>query len=159
MTNKTVDFTKEVFEFLKKLAASNKSYRELDEEYDLWADDLGRIEQGAVCCDLTLLYDPGFKEDKDNFCIGSGFAIDAKYFLLGKDTDYGEIKGVPYDCVMGFYGYLKDTYEETLNGLSEQFDNCLKESEDLVKGINESELTWDKVESYEGDIYPGYSAA
>lgn len=148
---KTIDFTRETYNWLKELSTTTEKWN--DEWLD---DDLGFIKQGAVCCDLTLMIDPGFKDE--SYAFNGRFVIDAKYFLLGKDTGYGEIKGVPYDCVSGFYGYLKDTYEDTLNGLSEQFAECLKEDAELVAGVENTELTWEKVESYPGDIYPGYQA-
>ena len=147
-----IDFTEDRYEYLKEVARTGK-YENNKFNKEL-ADYLGCIKQGAVCCDLTILEDEGF--EGENFCFGGKFVIDAKYFLLGKDTGYGRKKGVPYDCVMGFYGRLKDTYEETVKGLSEMFSECLKEDDGLVEGIKETELTWDKVDSYSGDIYPGF---
>lgn len=144
----TETFTKEMYEKLKEMARTginpdNVCY-------------ICQIEQGAVSCDYAVLEDEGF-EDED-YCFGGKFVIDAKYFLLGKNTKYGSIKGVPYDCPMGFYGRLKDTYEETVKGLSEMFSECLKKDDELVEGIKETELTWEKVRAYPGEIYPGYEA-
>ena len=149
---KSLDFSRSVYEWLKELATTGNW------DFDEYSDDnIGFINQGAVCCDLTVIEDDGF-EDED-YCFGGKFVIDAKYFLLGEDTGYSEIKGVPYDCVSGFYGYLKDTYEETVEDILKRFDECLAENKNLIEGSKNTELTWNKVESYEGDVYPGYKVA
>lgn len=135
MTNKTVIFTKATYEYLKEVAKTGKMY--IDN------DCLGFISQGAVCCDFTLMEDPGFKDE--DYCFGGAFVIDAAYYLLGKDGGYGERNGIPYDCVGGFYGYLLDTYEETLDGLINQFDEYLNEYDELVEGVKNTELTWTEV--------------
>ena len=48
---------------------------------------------------------------------------------------------------MGFYGYLKDTYEETKAGLLALFYECMQEDAELVEGAKNTTLTWDKVRS------------
>lgn len=142
---KTINFAEETYNLLKKsFAAKDKNLR---------IDYLGSIKQGAVCCDLNLLEDEGF--NGEDYCYNGKYVIDAEYYLLGKDGGYGKYKGIPYDCISGFYGYLKDTYEETIAGLSQQFDDYM-DNEELKTGIQRTDLTWDKVEAYEGNIYPDY---
>ena len=146
--SKVFDFTADTYEWLKKLALTGKWDAEHEDGY------LGFIKQGAVRCDIIVIEDKGLAEE--DYCFGGRFAIDAKYYLLGEDTGYGEIKGVPYDCVSGFYGYLMDTYEDTAKGLLELFDECLNDDEKLVNGSKNTDLTWEKVEACEDDRYPGY---
>ncbi len=148
---KTIDISRAAYKWLKELASTGNW------DYEHKEDVIGFIQQGAVCCDIIVIEDDGYKDE--DYCFGGKFVIDAKYYLLGKDTGYGEIKGVPYDCIGGFYGYLKDTYEETINGFVELFDECLADNKDLVEGIKNTELTWDKVEAYNGEVYPGYKVA
>lgn len=132
MTNeKTITFTREMYNKLKKGAEKGK----IDCDY------IAQIIQGAVSCDFCIIADEGFADT--DFCIAGKYAIDAKYFLLGKDSGYGETdNGTPYDCPGGFYGYLKDTYEETVDGFLTQFDECM-ENEELIAGTKETVLTWE----------------
>ena len=148
---RTIDFKEENYEWLKELASTGIWNPKHTDDY------LGSIRQGAVCCDFIVMEDEEF--ENEDFCFGGKFAIDAKYYLLGRDAGYSEVKGVPYDCVSGFYGRLKDTYEETVEDLVGMFDACLAECDILVEGLKNTELTWEKVEAYEGDIYPGYKIA
>ena len=130
---KKITFTRETYDKLVKGAAAGK----IDLDY------IGQIWQGAVSCDLCVIEDEGF--EGEDYCIGGKYAIDAKYFLLGKDSGYGETEhGTPYDCPGGFYGYLKDTYEETVNGFLAQFDECMDvDAGELIAGTKETALTWE----------------
>jgi len=147
MNSKAFDFTADTYAWLKKLAAEGKWDDGHNDTY------VGSIKQGAVRCDLTVIEDEGLAEE--DYCFGGRFVIDGKCYLLGEDTGYGEIKGVPYDCVSGFYGYLRDTYEDTARELLELFDIGLLNNEKIAKGSRNMDLTWDKVETCEGNIYPG----
>lgn len=130
--DKKITFTRETYDKLVKgVAAGN-----IDCDY------IGQIWQGAVSCDLSIIEDEGF--EGADYCIGRKYAIDAKYFLLGKDSGYGETEhGTPYDCPCGFYGELKDTYEDTLNGFMAMFDECMEGNEELIAGTKETTLTWE----------------
>lgn len=134
MTSKSILFTRETYDYLKEVAKTGTATK---------GDYLGYIAQGAVCCDLILMEDPGFRDE--DYCFGEAFVIDCSYYLLGKYGGYGERKGIPYDCLGGFYGYLLDTYEETLDGLINQFDEYLNEYDELVEGVKNTELTWMEV--------------
>ena len=129
---KKITFTKETYDKLKKGAATG----------NIDCDYIGYITQGAVKCDLCVMEDEGY--EGEDWCIAGRYFIDAKYFLLGKDSGYGETdKGTPYDCSCGFCGYLKDTYEETVNGFLSMFDECMEGNEELIAGTKETTLTWE----------------
>ena len=131
----TITFSKGSYEYFKRVISTGKL-----ENYN---DFLGQIYEGAVCCDLIILSDEGY--EGENYCYGSRYMLDGKFYLLGKDTGYGQTKnGTPYDCVSGFYGYLKDTYEETVEGLIKQFNELTSEDPELREGCANTELTWEK---------------
>ncbi len=129
---KKLEFTRETYDKLKKGAAEGK----------LECDVIGTIEQGAVSCEFKVVEEEGYKDE--DYCIGGKYFIDADYFLLGKDTGYNETEnGTPYDCPSGFVAYLKDTYEETVEGFMSLFDECMKNDEELIAGTKEETLTWE----------------
>ena len=132
---KKITFTKENYDYLKRVITTG--------EYENYNDFLGKIMEGAVCCDIIILEDPGY--EGEDYCYGGRYMIDCKFYLLGKNTGYGERSGIPYDCVSGFYGYLKDTYEETLNGIVKQFDELVAENPELKEGITNTKLTWESI--------------
>ena len=132
---KKITFTKDNYDYLKRVITTGK--------YENHNDFLGKIMEGAVCCDIIILEDPDY--EGEDYCYGGKYMIDCNVFLLGKNTGYGERSGIPYDCVSGYYGYLKDTYEETLDGIVKQFDELVAENLELKEGIANTELTWESV--------------
>lgn len=132
---KKITFTKESYDYFKRVITTGRL-----ENFD---DFLGQIMEGAVCCDLIILEDDGC--NGEDYCYGGKFMINCQFFLLGKDTGYGERNGIPYDYISGFYGYLKDTYEETLDGIVKQFDELIAENPELKEGAANNELTWESM--------------
>ena len=129
-----ITFTKESYERFKKIIADG--YLDGD-------DYLGAIMEGAVCCDIVVREDKGY--DGENYCYGGKFVLDCCFYILGEDRGYGETKkGTPYDFWDGFYGYLKDTYEETVEGLVKQFNELTSEDAALKARCANTELTWEK---------------
>ncbi len=134
--NRKIDFTRERYEDIKN---------NVEEFYKKNGDYAGQIVEGAVCCDFTILEDGCF--EKEDYCVGSGFVINAYFYLLGKDTGYGETDfGTPYDCVCGFYAYMKPTYEEFIDGIVSQFEEYVGKYKELADGVNETERTWENEE-------------
>ncbi len=152
MNKKKIEISEEIFNRLAYMS-EGKGYVFKD-----GCDLIGFIKQGAVCCDLVLREDKSFSGE--DYCYDGKYVIDATFYLLGKDTGYGEQNGVPYDCVKGFYSkaivtknvpgthsvFKKcvTTYEEFIENLCKEFDENL--NNELIAGTNETELTWEKVE-------------
>lgn len=132
---KKITFTKESYDYFKRVITTGK--------YENYNDFLGQIMEGAVCCDIIILENPDY--EGEDYCYDGRYMIDCELYLLGKDTGYGERNGIPYDCVSGFYGYLKDTYEETLDSIVKQFDKLVAENPELKKAVIEKELTWESI--------------
>lgn len=147
MNTRNITFSKETYDKLKKLAETGKGWNRTE-------DFLGNITQGAVCADLILIED---EEAGEEYTIAGDYALDAHYYYLNKDGKYDQIKNVPYDEDGGFYFSLKDTYEETIESLSRLFEENIEE--EYKNYLDETDLTWEKVEAYEGDVYPGFEAA
>ena len=152
MNEKKIDISKKVFEKLVAMA-NGKGYNFNAPE----SDYIGSITQGAVSLDLTLIKDKSFSGE--DYCYDSRYAIDAQYYLLGKDTGYAETdNGIPYDNVTGFYskslitksvpgtfGAFKEcsmTYEQFIKNLSDEFDKYL--NEELIEGTRNTEFIWNK---------------
>lgn len=105
-------------------------------------DNCGEITLDAVCCELII------REGADNapFSYGKGhIALDANLYLLGKDTGYGEVNGVPYSYMGGFYTPVEDTYVATLKNLLNRIDEFIETNEELKEGEHNNKLTWEKV--------------
>lgn len=121
-----IDFPKKAYEKLKKHP----------EEGDV----IGEITEGAVSCQFTVFEDDFSDCD---FKIDDKHALNAYYFVLGKDTGYGDINGIPYDIPDGFYAEVKDTYEEFISYLKKVFYEYMPT--DVIKACDETELTWENV--------------
>ena len=128
-----VDFKKEYYNMIKEAA-------ELD-DYPYGTDFCGEITSGAVCCQLSLLNDPTFGETESN-AISNSMIVNGNFYLLGKDGGYGEMNGIPYDLVDGFYLHVGDTYKETYDSFVKTFINIVNNNNELKNGIA-SELSWD----------------
>ena len=138
MNKKKFDISKEDFNRVKTMAETGTFPNGSD-------DYIGSITQGAVKCDFVVIEEEDFADESYRY--GEKYAIDANYFLLGKDTGYADRDGVPYDCVTGFYSKAFQpgiTYDQFMENLAKEFDENL--TDELVAGTKNPELTWDTEE-------------
>lgn len=105
------------------------------------ADYCGEITIGGVNCELVL------RDGADNAPYSYGdrhIGLDVNFYLLEKDTGYGEVNGIPYSYISGFYAEVKGTYIETLTSLLMEIHSHINKDPELKQGTLTKSFTWEE---------------
>lgn len=143
-----INFTEKDFEYLQKVIKTGQLNGD---------DGCGEITIGGVCCELVI------RDGADNAPFSYGdrhIGLDANFYLLGKDTGYGEVNGIPYSYISGFYAEIKGTYIETLTNLIREIYGHINTDPELKEGVVTNTYTWEndsraKLKLFGYDIYDG----
>ena len=119
-----IDFPKEYF---------NKAVKNIKAGNGEDGNCLGHIDMGAVDVEIVAVE------------VDGNFMLDVNFYLLKKNALYGETpKGTPYTYKDGIYLCFRDNYEETLKNILNEVNEYIRKDAELIKGIEETEMTWEK---------------